>query len=112
MCACPVSLLCALSLSQGLVAEFVQAHSDVFALLAIHAVQWDGRASRGRLGTFTDRWGDFTSGTDLGLYSLCLSAQVMRSGQLCTGNNCIAGHGVQMAKARTPSKTCKANPNH
>lgn len=42
--------------------EFVQAHPDVFALLAVHAVQWDARASRGRLGTFTDRWADYMSG--------------------------------------------------
>lgn len=47
---------------QGIVAEFVQAHPDVFVLLAVHAVQWDMRASRGRLGTFTDRWNDYMNG--------------------------------------------------
>jgi len=48
--------------AQGIVAEFVQAHPDVFVLLAVHAVQWDARASRGRLGTFTDRWNDYMTG--------------------------------------------------
>jgi hypothetical protein len=47
---------------QGLVAELVQAHPDVFVLLAVHAVQWDTRSSKGRLGTFTDRWNDFMAG--------------------------------------------------
>lgn len=32
-------------------------------LLAVRAVQWDSRSSRGRLGTFTERWADFVSGT-------------------------------------------------
>ena len=47
---------------QGLVAEFIQPAPDVLTLIAVHAVQWDSRASRGRLGTFTDRWEDFVSG--------------------------------------------------
>ncbi len=47
---------------QAVVAEFVQAHSQVFVLLAIHAVQWDAQATRGRLGTFTERWSDYRSG--------------------------------------------------
>jgi len=47
---------------QGMVAEFIQPAPDVLTLIAVHAVQWDSRASRGRLGTFTDRWEDFTSG--------------------------------------------------
>ena len=47
---------------QGMVAEFIQPAPYVLTLIAVHAVQWDSRASRGRLGTFTDRWEDFTSG--------------------------------------------------
>ena len=47
---------------QGIVAEFIQPMPDVLMLIAVHAVQWDSRSSRGRLGTFTDRWEDFVSG--------------------------------------------------
>ncbi|KAG2496058.1 hypothetical protein HYH03_005977 [Edaphochlamys debaryana] len=32
------------------------------ALMAVHAVQLDARASRGRLGTFTERWNDYLEG--------------------------------------------------
>ena len=47
---------------QGLVAEFIQPAPEVLTLISVHAVQWDSRSSRGRLGTFTDRWEDFLSG--------------------------------------------------
>ena len=47
---------------QGVVAEFIQPAPEVLMLIAVHAVQWDSRSSRGRLGTFTDRWEDFVSG--------------------------------------------------
>ncbi|GAX74082.1 hypothetical protein CEUSTIGMA_g1532.t1 [Chlamydomonas eustigma] len=47
---------------QGLVAEFLQPAPDTIMLAAVHAVQWDSRSSKGRLGTFTERWGDFLSG--------------------------------------------------
>ena len=47
---------------QGIVAEFIQPAPDVLTLIAVHAVQWDSRSSRGRLGTFTDRWEDFVTG--------------------------------------------------
>ncbi|PNW83379.1 hypothetical protein CHLRE_05g245701v5 [Chlamydomonas reinhardtii] len=54
----------------GLVAEFVVAAGPgapagmggALALTAVHAVQLDPRASRGRLGTFTERWGDYLEG--------------------------------------------------
>jgi hypothetical protein len=47
---------------QGMVAEFIQPAPDVIMLIAVHAVQWDSRSSRGRLGTFTQRWDDFLNG--------------------------------------------------
>ena len=48
----------------GMVAEFVEvAPGGVLVLLSIHAAQWDPRPSRGRLGTFTERWEDFLAGT-------------------------------------------------
>ncbi len=34
----------------------------MLTLATVSAVQWDARSSRGRLGTFTDRWEDFVSG--------------------------------------------------
>ncbi|KAG2430866.1 hypothetical protein HXX76_009840 [Chlamydomonas incerta] len=54
----------------GLVAEFVVAAGPGapaglgggLVLTAVHAVQLDPRASRGRLGTFTERWGDYLEG--------------------------------------------------
>ncbi|KAG1653707.1 hypothetical protein FOA52_007935 [Chlamydomonas sp. UWO 241] len=48
--------------ARGMVAEFIQSGAASVTLLSVHAVQWDTRASRGRLGTFTDRWGDFVGG--------------------------------------------------
>lgn len=48
----------------GIIAEFVEAPpGGVLILVCIHAAQWDPRPSRGRLGTFTERWEDFLSGT-------------------------------------------------
>mmetsp|Transcript_10945 Transcript_10945/g.23598 ORF Transcript_10945/g.23598 Transcript_10945/m.23598 type:complete len:769 (-) Transcript_10945:646-2952(-) len=47
---------------QAMVAEFILAAHDTLVMLAVHAVQWDARSSRGRLGTFTDRWADFLTG--------------------------------------------------
>ncbi|KAG2445056.1 hypothetical protein HYH02_008924 [Chlamydomonas schloesseri] len=54
----------------GLVSEFVVAAGPGapagmgggLVLTAVHAVQLDPRASRGRLGTFTERWGDYLEG--------------------------------------------------
>ncbi|KXZ46150.1 hypothetical protein GPECTOR_46g219 [Gonium pectorale] len=53
----------------GLVAEFISAagpgpggSGGGIVLLAVHAVQLDPRASRGRLGTFTERWSDYLEG--------------------------------------------------
>ncbi|EFJ46281.1 hypothetical protein VOLCADRAFT_118141 [Volvox carteri f. nagariensis] len=54
----------------GLVAEFISAGAPTpgmpsgggLALMAVHAVQLDPRASRGRLGTFTERWTDYLEG--------------------------------------------------
>ncbi|GFR44536.1 hypothetical protein Agub_g5806 [Astrephomene gubernaculifera] len=60
----------------GLVAEFIAAAGPVagaatsggappagaLVLMAVHAVQLDPRASRGRLGTFTERWTDYLEG--------------------------------------------------
>lgn len=46
----------------GLVAEFVPGPGDGLALMAVHGVQLDTKESRGRLGTFTERWSDYLSG--------------------------------------------------
>ncbi|GLI71494.1 hypothetical protein VaNZ11_016709 [Volvox africanus] len=54
----------------GLVAEFITAGAPTpglpsgggLVLMAVHAVQLDPRASRGRLGTFTERWTDYLEG--------------------------------------------------
>ncbi|GLC38864.1 hypothetical protein PLESTM_000788200 [Pleodorina starrii] len=54
----------------GLVAEFLSAGAPTpglpsgggLVLMAVHAVQLDPRASRGRLGTFTERWTDYLEG--------------------------------------------------
>ncbi len=52
----------------GLVAEFLVAAGQgqgqgagggQLHLMAVHAVQLDQRASRGRMGTFTERWTDY-----------------------------------------------------
>lgn len=48
----------------GLVAEFLVAAGQgqgggQLHLMAVHAVQLDHRASRGRMGTFTERWTDY-----------------------------------------------------
>ncbi len=55
-----------------MVAEFLQAGPDSVVLLAVHAVQWDARSSRGRLGTFTDRWSDFVQVGVCRLWTGCL----------------------------------------
>lgn len=48
--------------AHGMVTEWVQSSPSGVTLLSVHAVQWDARSSRGRLGTFTDRWSDFMAG--------------------------------------------------
>eukprot|EP00201_Polytomella_parva_P020914 CAMPEP_0175044678 /NCGR_PEP_ID=MMETSP0052_2-20121109/3957_1 /TAXON_ID=51329 ORGANISM="Polytomella parva, Strain SAG 63-3" /NCGR_SAMPLE_ID=MMETSP0052_2 /ASSEMBLY_ACC=CAM_ASM_000194 /LENGTH=689 /DNA_ID=CAMNT_0016308037 /DNA_START=274 /DNA_END=2340 /DNA_ORIENTATION=+ len=64
----------------GLVVEFVAAapsaalataaampisggsNSEILVLMAVHAVQIDSKGSRGRMGTFTERWQDYLAG--------------------------------------------------
>lgn len=58
------SLLTVLSAAlQGMVVEFVQSAPSVLVLQAVHALQLDARPSKGRLGTFTERWADFVEGS-------------------------------------------------
>lgn len=42
--------------------QFIETTPGSLSLVAVHAAQLDSKSSRGRLGTFTERWADYLAG--------------------------------------------------